>query len=75
MASQSAAITSYFTIGLELAMLGVATLVAASSEGTGQVLVVFMGGLLLLFFIYHTAFTKAIPNLFAMVPATATNAA
>lgn len=53
-------------VGLELAILGVATGIAAASDETGTIMITFMGGLMLLFLIHHTAFTKAIPNLLAM---------
>lgn len=66
--------TPILALGLELAMLGVATGVASISDDVGNIMVTFMAGLLILFLIHHTAFTKAIPNLFAMVGTkTATN--
>jgi di/tricarboxylate transporter len=74
MATANASVsTSILGIGLELAMLGVATGVAATSDEVGNIMVVFMIGLFLLFMMHHTAFTSAIPNLFAMLPATATS--
>lgn len=65
--------TAMLGVGLELAMLGVAAGVANISEEVGNIMVVFMVGLLLLFLMHHYAFTKAIPNLFAMLPKTATS--
>jgi hypothetical protein len=66
--------TPILAVGLELAMLGVAAGVASIGDEVGNIMLTFMVGLLILFLIHHTAFTKAIPNLFAMVaPKTATS--
>jgi hypothetical protein len=74
MATANATVTtSILGVGLELAMLGVATGVASISDDVGNIMVVFMVGLFLMFMIHHSAFTKAIPNLFSMLPATATS--
>jgi hypothetical protein len=72
--STGSASTPILAVGLELAMLGVAAGVASISEEVGNIMLTFMVGLPILFLIHHTAFTKAIPNLFAMVaPKTTTN--
>jgi hypothetical protein len=71
--AKPSAVTAILGIGLEMGMLGIATLVAASSDDVGGIIIVFMAGLLLLFLFHHTAITNAIPNLFAMLPATATS--
>jgi di/tricarboxylate transporter len=71
--ASATASTSILGLGLELAMLGVATGVASISDDVGNIMLVFMIGLFLLFMMHHTAFTSAIPNLFAMLPATATS--
>lgn len=51
-------------IGLEFFMLGLATGVASISDDVGNIMVVFMVGLLILWLMYHVAITNAIPNLF-----------
>jgi hypothetical protein len=72
-APDSRASAAILGLGLELAMLGIATGIASTNDEVGNIMLVFMVGLFLLFMMHHTAFTKAIPNLFSMLPATATS--
>lgn len=53
-------------LGVELLMLGLATGVASISDEVGTMMVVFMVGLLLLWLMYHTSVTNAIPNLLSL---------
>lgn len=53
-------------LGLELFMLGVATGVASISPEVGNIMVTFVVGLLIIWLMYHVAFTNSIPNLFAI---------
>lgn len=55
---------TFLGLGLELAMLGIATGVASVSDEVGSIMVVFMAGLVLLWLMYHTAVTSAVPKLF-----------
>lgn len=67
MATKQDAGTVMLGLGLELFMLGIAAGVASISDEVGNIMVVFMVGLLLLWLMYHVAITNAIPNLFKMV--------
>lgn len=73
MAKQYDVATTVLAVGAELLMLGIAAGVANTSDEVGTIIVVFMVGLLLIFIMTHTALTKAIPNIFANLPQTATN--
>lgn len=53
---------SILGLGAELIILALATGVAGISDDTGTMMVIFMVGLLLLWLIYHTKITNAIPN-------------
>lgn len=53
-------------IGAEFLLLGIATGVASINDDVGNIMVVFMIGLLLLWLMYHVAITNAIPNLFKL---------
>lgn len=59
-------VDTIIVLGAELGFLGLATLIAASNEGVGNIIMVFMIGLLLVFLIYHSAFTGALPKLFTL---------
>jgi hypothetical protein len=64
--STSSASTVILGLGAELLMLGIATGVASLDDEVGTMMLVFMGGLLLIWIIHHTAITNAIPNLLTM---------
>lgn len=74
MANNTAAVgnvtTSILGVGLELLFLGVAAGVANTSDEVGNILLVFMIGILMIWLFHHTAITNAIPNLFNMLPNT-----
>lgn len=61
MATPSSA-DSFLGLGAELLILGLATGVAGLSDDVGMIMVTFMIGLLLLWLIYHTRITNAIPT-------------
>jgi hypothetical protein len=50
-------------LGVEFLMLGLATGVASISDDIGSMMVVFMAGLMLVWLMYHTTTTNALPNL------------
>jgi hypothetical protein len=53
---------SILGLGAELVILALATGVAGISDDTGSMMLVFMVGLMLLWLIYHTQITNAIPT-------------
>lgn len=54
------------TVGAEMFMVGLAAGLASINDEIGNIMVVFMVGLLIIWLMYHVAFTNAIPNLFKL---------
>jgi hypothetical protein len=52
---------SFLGLGAELIILALATMAAGISDDAGTTMVVFVVGLLLVWLIYHTKITNAIP--------------
>lgn len=54
---------AFLGLGGEFLMLGIATGVASISDETGTMMMVFVLGFLLMWVMYHTKVTNAIPNI------------
>lgn len=54
----------YLGVGIELLMLGIATGIASISDEIGNIILVFMIGLVVLWIMYHAKVTKTIPLIF-----------
>lgn len=53
---------SFLGLGAELVILALATGIAGLSDDVGTIMVTFMIGLLILWLIYHTKITNALPT-------------